>query len=93
MAFAFSPNEIAITPDQPTPGHQPKIIERKAEFGSYDVQAIQSDTSSMISNAADNEGCTPAFITEEQQHAGMDIVRTIACRSTSFDLPLPISSS
>jgi hypothetical protein len=71
-ALKLRADKVAVAPDQPTPAHGAEIVERNAEFGRNDVQAVQSKAGAMVGDIA-NTTCVDAVLaSEEHQHVAID---------------------
>jgi hypothetical protein len=57
-------------PDQPAGAHRAEIVERNAEFGRHDVQAVQSEAGTLVGDIA-NTTCVDVAI-EEHQYVAID---------------------
>jgi hypothetical protein len=72
LTFECRAEKIAIAPDQPTPAHGTEIVERNAEFGRNDVQAVQSEAGAMVGDIANTTCVDTVLASEEHQHVAID---------------------
>src|ERR1700729_3735096 len=52
-AFECGAEKVAAAPDQPAPTHRAEIVERNSKAGWHDVQAVQSNAGSVVSDVTD----------------------------------------
>jgi hypothetical protein len=68
--FERGSNKVAVAPDQPTQARRAEIVERNAELGRQDVQAVQSKAGAMVGDIADATWVDVAI--EEHQYVAID---------------------
>jgi hypothetical protein len=68
--FERRADKIPVAPDQSTPAHRAEIVERNAELGRQDVQAVQSKAGAMVGDIADATWVDVAI--EEHQYVAID---------------------
>jgi hypothetical protein len=56
LAFERHADAIAVAPDQAARAHRAEIVERNAEFGRDDAQAVQANARPEVSDVADATG-------------------------------------
>jgi hypothetical protein len=72
LTFECRADKVAVAPDQPTPAHRAEIVERNAEFGRYDVQAIQFEAGTLVGDVADATWVLGLLASEEHQYVAID---------------------
>jgi hypothetical protein len=83
LAFECCAEEITVAPDQPALAKRSEAVERDAEAGRNDVEAVQSQSGTVVGNVSNNTGVNYFMPSEVHQHVAIDC-RT--AKSASFDV-------
>jgi hypothetical protein len=83
LAFERRAEEITVAPNQPALADRSETVERDAEVGRNDVEAIQSQSGSVVGDVSNNT-CVNYLLTQEvHQHVTIDCR---AAKGASFDV-------